>query len=129
VKLVYAYIKHMEHAPEIDFVWIFTTHNVELVYATNNRGQAPQPGVSVKGIWKTSPGPEHHMPRISITTRYNVGHYRNLVSLLFDYNWGMRETHDIEESILCRCVLENGNMDPAPAGYDEDGWPTPAAAS
>jgi hypothetical protein len=129
VKLVYAYIKCMEHAPEIDFVWIFTTHNVQLVYANNTSRQAPEPGVAIMDIWKQSPGPNFRVPRISITTRYNVGHYHNLVYLLFDYNWGMRETHDIEAGILERSFYEDNHLDPAPAGYDEDGWPTPAAAN
>jgi hypothetical protein len=123
VKLVYAYIKCMEHAPEIDFVWIFTTHYVPVEYVRTSPDQPPVPGIAIKDVWKTILEPSIMKARTSITTRYNVGHYHNLVYLLFDYNWGMRETHDVEENRLERSFNEDGTLDPAPTGYDEDGWP------
>jgi hypothetical protein len=116
VNLVYAYIKCMEHTASIDSVWIFTTHKVPL---------NPADKAVVVGVWTKSDSTDAAL-FVSLTTRYNVGHYHNLVSLLFDFNWGMRETHDVTGE-LRRSFNENGSLDPPPAGYDEDGWPLPVA--
>ena len=115
VNLVYAYIKCMEYTANIDFVWIFTTHKVPL---------NPVDAADVTDVWMKSEsmGQTHTAPLVSITTRYNVGHYHNLVSLLFDFNWGMRETHDVTDR-LDRSFNEDGALDPPPTSYDEDGWP------
>jgi hypothetical protein len=122
-KLVYAFIRCMEHAPEIDFVWIFTTHYVPITYEEISPSEPSVPSIAIKDVWKTIQEPSIMKARTSITTRYNVGHYHNLAYLLFDYNWGMRETHDVEENRLERSFKEDGTLDPAPTGYDEDGWP------
>ena len=109
----------MEHAPEIDFVWIHTTHNVPLLMP-ENPVPLQETVRDVQDVWRQESVP---VTGISVTTRYNVGHFNNLVFLLFDSNWGMRETHDFEKYTLDRGFHENGALDPAPAGYDEDGWP------
>jgi hypothetical protein len=77
-------------------------------------------------VWTEGPVPPVVNPMVSVSTRYNVGNYHNLAFLLFDYNWGKREPHDLEGEKLERSFKSDGTLPPAPQGYDEDGWSLPA---
>ena len=123
VSLVYAYIKCMENTPNIDSVWIFTTRNVPLEHIIDFGPNPPVVGnLDIRDVWAKTPQNPNEEIVVSITTRYNVGHYHNLVSLLCDYNWGMRETHDITDK-LKRSFNEDGTLNPPLHGYNDDGWP------
>jgi hypothetical protein len=120
MRLVYAYIKCMEHVPEIDFVWIFTTYMVPL-------GDTLQEVeyVWIEGMYEFTA--QHPVGQtVGVSTRYNVGHYHNLAFLLFDSHWGKMRQHDLERGRLERSFKEDGTLSPAPEGYDEDGWPISA---
>jgi hypothetical protein len=108
VEKVYAFITCSQHAACVKNVWIYTLH--EMCVDWDKR---------VEDLWQYVGG-DVIGPDVSISTRYNVGHHLNLESLLFDFDWGTRRTHDITDEMQTAFTTED--VIPQLFGCDDDGW-------